>query len=247
MVETLLPWDVQGWPRNKVSPEFHASFQLTCDHQNTTFLGSMATSLTKKQKEIYKYLREMQRTGEPPPSISEISRYFGFRSTRSARDHLKALERKGVIHRDANKARSVRVLEVAGVDEMLALTIPLLGSIPAGYSQHTEQDIERYIHIDSKSIGFTPTPHCYALRVTGDSMSGRGVYEGDIVIVDGSKKARDGDIVAALIDNETTLKSLVRHDGKFYLKPENENYPDMIPLTELLVQGVVRTIIRNVC
>lgn len=206
----------------------------------------MATTLTKKQKEIYKYLREVLRAGEPAPSISEISKYFGFRSTRSARDHLKALERKGVIHRNANKARSIRVHEVSGV-EAPAVTIALLGSIPAGYPENCEQDRERFIQIDSRSLGFTPAAHCYALHVTGDSMTGRGVFAGDIVIVDGEKIPRDGDIVAALIDNETTLKTLVKCNGRNYLKPENENYPDMIPINELVIQGVVRTIIRNLC
>ena len=70
----------------------------------------MKTALTNKQKEIYDFLRDVHRKGEPAPSISEISRHFGFRSSRSARDHLKALERKGLIRRDANKARSIRVL-----------------------------------------------------------------------------------------------------------------------------------------
>jgi repressor LexA len=206
----------------------------------------MTATLTKKQTEIYKYLREVQRAGEPAPSISEISGYFGFRSTRSARDHLKALERKGVIHRNANKARSIRVHEADGV-EAQAVAITLLGSIPAGHPEQSEQERERFILIDSQSLGFTPTPHCYALHVTGDSMTGRGVYEGDIVIVDGAKTPRDGDMVAALIDNETTLKTLVKRNGRNYLKPENENYPDMIPIGELVIQGVVRTIIRKVC
>lgn len=202
--------------------------------------------LTKKQNEIYKYLRHIQISGEPSPSISELSSHFGFRSTRSARDHLKALERKGVIQREANKARSIRVHEGATA-ETRTVSIPLLGSIPAGHPENNEQYVERYIHVDSQSMGFTLTSSCYALRVTGDSMAGRGIYEGDLVIVDGSRKARDGDIVAALIDNQTTLKTLVKRDGNNYLKPENENYPDMIPLNELVVQGVVRTIIRNVC
>lgn len=206
----------------------------------------MIATLTKKQKEIYTYLKELQREGKPAPSISEISRYFGFSSTRSARDHLKALERKGFIHRDANKARSIRVHDVSGVEAQV-ITICLLGSIPAGYPEHSEQDSERFIHIDSRSLGFEPTAHCFALHVTGDSMIGRGVFAGDIVIVDGAKIPRDGDIVAALIDNETTLKTLVKHDGGNYLKPENETYPDIIPVNELVIQGVVRTVIRNVC
>lgn len=203
--------------------------------------------LTQRQNEIYKYLLKIQREGCPSPSISELSGHFGFRSTRSARDHLKALERKGLIQRDANKARSIRVHETAGVATPAVNNIPLLGSIPAGHPENKEQNIGEYIHVDSRSLGFTPTANCYALLVTGDSMTGKSIHEGDLVIVDASKEPRNGDIVAALIDNETTLKTLVKQDGKKFLRPENENYPIMIPVSELMIQGVVRTIIRNLC
>ena len=206
----------------------------------------MKTALTNKQKEIYDFLRDVHRKGEPAPSISEISRHFGFRSSRSARDHLKALERKGLIRRDANKARSIRVLEVVG-NETQSVAIPILGSIAAGHPENAEQDQEGFVHIDSRSLGFKPTPRCYALRVTGDSMTGRGIYEGDIVIVDGSKQPCEGNIVAALIDNEITLKTLVKRNGRNYLQPENKTYPVMTPINELKIQGVVRTVIRNVC
>lgn len=206
----------------------------------------MSTNLTDKQKEIYIYLRNMQRAGDPTPSISEISRHFGFRSTRSARDHLKALERKGIICRNAKKARSIRVFETEDIDTN-TISIPFLGSIAAGHPKHSEQNGDNSIHVNRQSIGFKPTPHCFALRVTGESMTGKGIYDGDIVIIDASKEACDGDIVAALIDNETTLKTLVKHGGNNYLKPENTNFPDMLPVNELIIQGVVRTIIRNIC
>lgn len=204
------------------------------------------TLLTKRQKEFIKYLRDIQRSGEPSPTISELSRHFGFRSTRSVRDHLKALERKGLIQRGANKARSIRVIEGTNIEPQ-SVSIPLIGSIPAGYPEDRNQRVERFVRIDMDSIGFVPGESCYALRVTGDSMIGRGIYEGDIVIVDGSREPKQGDIVAALIDNESTLKTLVRKNGKSFLKPENQNYPDMIPANELVLQGVVRTVIRNVC
>ena len=203
-------------------------------------------TLTEKQKEIYNYLQEVWRAGGPSPTISELSEHFGFRSTRSARDHLKALERKGVIRRDANKARSIRFFENEA-EMSHSVSLPLLGSIPAGHAEVKGQNTERYIHMDRQSMGFAPNEKSFALRVTGNSMTGRGIYDGDLVIVDGSKEAREGDVVVALIDNESTLKTLVKHGGDIFLKPENEKYPDMVPVNELMVQGVVRTIIRNVC
>ncbi len=206
----------------------------------------MATPLTEKQEEIYQYLLSTQRAGLPSPSIDELSGHFGFRSSRSGRDHLKALERKGYIQKNPNKARSIRVFERAGV-ETQSVSVPLVGSIPAGHPEDALQAVERNIHIDRQSMGFTPTASCYALCVSGDSMTGRGIYEGDIVIVDGSREPRDGDVVAALIDNESTLKTLTQRGGKKFLRPENEDYPDMIPANELMIQGVVRTIIRHIC
>lgn len=209
-------------------------------------MGSMKALLTQKQREIYEFLRDVQKNGEPAPSISEISKHFGFRSSRSARDHLKALERKGVIRRDANKARSICVLEVVDHGAQ-SVALPLLGSIAAGHPEYVEQVQEDFVHVDSRSLGFKPSSSCYALCVAGDSMTGKGIYEGDIVIVDGSKQPCEGDIVAALIDNETTLKTLVKRNGQNYLKPENNKYPDMTPVNELVIQGVVRTVIRHVC
>jgi repressor LexA len=203
-------------------------------------------TLTEKQEKIFNYLKEIQRAGALSPTISEISEHFGFRSTRSARDHLKALERKGVIRRDANKARSIRVLKNEA-EASRSVGLPLLGSIPAGHPEGKGQNIERYIHMDRQSMGFAPNEKSFALCVTGNSMTGRGIYDGDLVIVDGSKEPREGDVVAALIDNESTLKTLVKHGNEIFLKPENEKYPDMVPVNELMVQGVVRTIIRNVC
>ena len=203
-------------------------------------------TLTEKQKAVYDYLLEIQRSGKTSPSILELAGHFGYRSTRSVRDHLKALERKGAIRRDAHKARSIRVLDLES-QETRSVEIPLLGSIAAGHPEPKEQDVERYVRIDPQSVGFLSTTHCFALRVTGDSMTGRDIREGDIVIVDGTKKPRNGDIVAALIDNGTTLKTLERRHGQFFLKPANDDYPDMVPASELVIQGVVRTIIRNVC
>lgn len=202
-------------------------------------------TLTDRQNEIYEYLRDTLKSGEPSPSIAELSRHFGFRSSKATRDHLKALERKGFITREANKARSIRVIECGGIEDTKTDHIPLLGSIPAGHPEEHLADIERYIHVDRQSLGFKPIEKCFALKVTGDSMEGRGIYGGDIVIVDGSEVPRNGSIVVALIDNESTLKTLVDEKGKYYLKPENAKYQELLPLNDLVVQGVVKTVIRN--
>lgn len=202
-------------------------------------------NLTKRQKEIYEYLREILGNRQHSPSIAELSEYFGFRSSRAVRDHLKALERKGFITREANKARSIQVVDYKEIEFKKNDAIPLLGSIPAGHPELHQEDIERYVYVDRQSLGFKPVDKCFALRVAGDSMIGKGIYDGDIVIVDGTDVPKDGSIVAALIDNESTLKTFVDQNGNCYLKPENDKYQELMPLNDLVVQGVVKTVIRN--
>ena len=99
--------------------------------------------------------------------------------------------------------------------------------------------------MDVESIGFKPTRNTFALRVTGDSMIGRHILDGDVVVLEHGPEPRNGQIVAALIDRESTLKTYVVKGGKPYLKAENPKYPNLIPAQELVIQGVVKALIRK--
>jgi repressor LexA len=121
----------------------------------------------------------------------------------------------------------------------------LFGSIPAGFAQNREQETEGCISVDVDSIGFKPTRNTFALRVTGDSMIGKCILNGDIVVLEHGPEPRNGDVVAALVDGASTLKTFVRKNGKPYLKAENSKYPDLIPAQELMIQGVFRALIRK--
>ena len=99
--------------------------------------------------------------------------------------------------------------------------------------------------MDIESIGFRPTRNTFALRVTGDSMIGRHILDGDVVVLEHGPEPRHGDIVAALIDGESTLKTFLQRSGKPYLKAENEKYPDLLPAQELMIQGVFKALIRR--
>jgi repressor LexA len=99
--------------------------------------------------------------------------------------------------------------------------------------------------VDIESIGFRPTRNTFALRVTGDSMIGRHILDGDVVVLEHGPEPHHGDIVAALIDGESTLKTFLRRNGKPYLKAENEKYPDLLPAQELMIQGVFKALIRR--
>jgi repressor LexA len=125
------------------------------------------------------------------------------------------------------------------------MDIPLYGSIPAGFAREREQEAEGCVSVDIESIGFKPTRNTFALRVTGDSMLGRHILEGDIVVLEHGPEPRNGQIVAALIDGESTLKTFVVKGGRSFLKAENAKYPDLIPAQELMIQGVFRALIRK--
>jgi repressor LexA len=123
--------------------------------------------------------------------------------------------------------------------------VPIYGQIPAGMSALTEQTIEGHVSLDTRSANLSRNRGTFALRVQGDSMIGAHIVDGDIVILEDSKEVHNGDIVAALIDGETTLKRYVLEHGRPYLKAENPRYPDLIPARELKIQGVMISLVRK--
>ena len=123
--------------------------------------------------------------------------------------------------------------------------IPLFGSIPAGPPQTREQEAEGCVSVDVESIGFKPTRNSFALRVSGDSMIGKHICDGDIVVLEHGPEPRHGQVVAALNDGASTLKTFVLKNGKPYFKAENPKYPDLIPAQELMIQGVFKALIRQ--
>jgi repressor LexA len=123
--------------------------------------------------------------------------------------------------------------------------IPLLGSIPAGFSDEREAESGECVPVSMETVGFKPTRNTFALRVSGDSMIGRHICDGDIAVFEHGPEPRSGQIVAALIDRRNTLKTFVVKKGKPFLKAENPKYPDLIPSEELVIQGVLRALIRQ--
>jgi repressor LexA len=121
----------------------------------------------------------------------------------------------------------------------------LFGSIPAGFSRDREQDADGCVSVDVESIGFKPTRNSFALRVVGDSMVGKHILDGDIVLLEHGPEPRHGQVVAALIDRKSTLKTFLLKNGRPYLRAENPKFPDLIPSEELMIQGVFRALIRR--
>ncbi len=204
-------------------------------------------NLTKKQAAIFRFFETEENAGRPCPTHQEVANRFGFASTFAAACHIRALVKKGVLMADEGKARSLRLASrVTGSQRPPVAEIPIFGSIPAGFAEDREQQAEGCVIVDVGTIGFKPTRNTFALRVDGVSMIGRHICPGDIVLCEHGPEPRNNDIVAALIDGKTTLKTFVQKGSKRYLKAENSKFPDLVPSEELVIQGVFKALIRKV-
>lgn len=202
----------------------------------------MQEGLTQRQREIVEYLKSSQRTTGVMPSTRELQHFFGFASQTAAMSHLRALERKGVIQRLPGKARAVVFPEELDREEIV--DIPVYGQIAAGMAGEVDQERQGCVSIDIASIGIPRSARTFALKVRGDSMIDAHICNGDTVILE-FREPRDGDVVAALIDGDTTLKRFVVNKGKPFLHAENEQFPDLIPARELIIQGVMVALLRK--
>ncbi|MDP0501714.1 MAG: transcriptional repressor LexA [Verrucomicrobiota bacterium JB022] len=207
--------------------------------------------LTYRQQEVLGYIQIHMRDHGTWPSFREIEQHFGFKSTNAVMGHIRALERKGYISRVPGQARTFRINlalddEEQPVEAVDVVEIPIYGHIAAGYPDGVEPagEIGR-LQIDIDTAGIRRSRRCFALKVRGESMIDAGILDGDTVIIEQSPP-RHLDIVAALIDGETTLKRFIAPAGRApYLKAENRNYPELYPVSELVVQGVAKAIVRN--
>ena len=197
--------------------------------------------LTEREREVLDFIQSEQREKGITPSTREIQKHFRFASQTSVMQYIAALERKGFIDRHARKARAL----ITPVQKVRITDVPIYGQIPAGMSTLTEQTIEGHVSLDARSANVSKNRGKFALHVRGDSMIGAHIIDGDIVILEDSKEVHNGDIVAALIDGETTLKRYVVEHGRPYLKAENPRYPNLIPARELKIQGVMVSLVRK--
>jgi len=203
------------------------------------------TQLTRAQRRILEFIQNEIRAERPAPTHQEIAARFGFRSARAAACHLEALKRKGFIESEPGKVRALRVVTPLQKLRARVADIPLFGSIPAGFAEERRQEAAGCVTIDIATLGIKPSPRTFALEVRGDSMIGRHILDGDLVVIEHGQTPRHGDVVAALIDGESTLKTFVADKGKPHLRAENPKYPRLIPAGELVIQGVMVALIRK--
>jgi repressor LexA len=204
-------------------------------------------ALTRRQKEIYDYIADFVQRNGYSPSFEEIGGGMGLSSLATVHKHISNLEKKGLLKRGYNKSRSIDVLPPKGsLKKSMApapLTLPLMGRIAAG------RPIEAVENPETLSLAdFTAgSKDVYVLRVVGESMQDEHIVEGDYVIVESTKTARDGEIIVALVDgSDATLKRIYREGDKIRLQPSNAKMqPIIVPAHNVDVQGRVIGVLRK--
>ncbi|MEO7195301.1 MAG: transcriptional repressor LexA [Pseudonocardiaceae bacterium] len=212
-------------------------------------------SLTPRQRRVLEVIREwVERLGYPP-SVREIGEAVGLTSTSSVAHQLRTLERKGYLRRDPNRPRAVGIRPADSAPAALAAAedssaeparpspvfVPVVGRIAAGGPVLAEQAVEDVFPLPKEIVG---TGTLFLLRVVGDSMVEAAITDGDWVVIRQQPSADNGDIVAAMIDGEATVKTFKRRDGHVWLLPHNPAY-EPIPGDEATVLGRVVAVLRR--
>lgn len=199
----------------------------------------MRDQLTPGQARVLDVLRQRSELGEAPPTYRELCNEFGWKSTGTARDHLRALARKGYIELAKGRARQVRI---AG-SRNPAAQVPILGRVVAGVPIEASEEVEGMVPVPRS---WTDHGHHFALFIVGDSMKDAGILNGDLAVVHATSSARDGDIVVATIQGETTIKRLSLDRKHAFLVAENAAY-ERISLNRksVVLHGVVVGLLRQ--
>ena len=211
--------------------------------------------LTPRQAQVLQIVQHaIARTGAPP-TRAEIAAQLGFKSANAAEEHLQALARKGVIELVSGTSRGIR-LKGAGrssargdafslpLPGMAQLALPLVGRVAAGSPILAQEHVDQTYHIEP---GLFPQRPDYLLRVRGMSMQGAGIMDGDLLAVQSTREARNGQIVVARLGDDVTVKRFHRHKGQIELHAENPDYPTIVvqPGEPFEIEGLAVGLIRN--
>ena len=177
--------------------------------------------LTKRQREIFEFIRRYASRYGYPPTVREIGKAVGLHSSSTVHAHLANLEKVGLLRRDPTKPRAIELLVDKARRAMRGPGLPLVGNVAAGEPILAEENIEEYLELPSALGGDEGD---YVLRVSGDSMRDDGILEGDYVVVRQAQDALDGEIVVALIGDEATVKRFYREKDRVRLQPANKAY-----------------------
>ena len=203
-------------------------------------------NLTKRQQEIFDFIRKYSAKYGYPPTVRDIGKAIGLTSSSTVHAHLANLEKIGLLRRDPTKPRAIELL----VDKAKRVArpatgggVPVVGQVAAGQPLLAEENIDEYVEVPQLAGGDEAE---YVLAVTGDSMIGAGIHHGDHVVVRTQDTANDGDIVVALVgDSEATVKRFYREHDHVRLQPENDELEPILS-TEVTVLGRVVGVLRRV-
>ena len=207
--------------------------------------------LTKRQQEIFDFIKRYSAKQGYPPTVRDIGKAVGLTSSSTVHAHLANLEKRGLLRRDPSKPRAIELLDrvrdtaaeaVQGAFGIGRQGLPLVGSVAAGQPILAEENIEEYIDVPAAAGGEDGE---YVLRVRGDSMIGAGILEGDFVVVRPQEVAKDGEIIVALVGEEATVKRFFKEKDHVRLQPEN---PALEPIRskDVRVLGSVVGLFRSV-
>lgn len=177
--------------------------------------------ISDKQQEILDYIKEEIMAHGYPPSVREICRAVGLKSTSSVHSHLETLEKNGYIKRDPTKPRTIEIMDETfyNVQRRELANVPVIGHVAAGMPLLAEENITDYVPIP---VDFLPNEETFILVVKGESMIKAGIYDGDKIIVKRQNTADNGNIVVALVDDSATVKRFYKEKGHYRLQPEND-------------------------
>ena len=207
-----------------------------------------SNELSNKQLMILEFIKEQLLAKGYPPSVREICQAVGLKSTSTVHSHLNKLEKLGYIRRDPTKPRAIEILDGGNVfasnnntvmQEMIKL--PLVGQVTAGEPILAQQNIQEYIPLPAQLIKGTDN---FLLKVKGESMINAGILPDDILIVERTPVAKNGEIVVALVEDSATVKRFYKENGHFRLQPENDDFEPII-VDEVILLGKVISLVRN--
>jgi repressor LexA len=199
-------------------------------------------NLTKRQQEIFDFVKLYVSEHGYPPTVRDIGKAIGLASSSTVHAHLANLEKLGLLRRDPTKPRAIEVLKDKARQAVAPPGLPVVGQVAAGQPVLADENIEEYVPVPGIAGGDDGE---FVLRVKGDSMKDAGILEGDFVIVRKQETAGDGDIVVALVGEEATVKRFFREDDHVRLQPENEAM-EPIRTREAQVLGRVVGLCRRV-
>jgi repressor LexA len=197
--------------------------------------------LTKRQKEIFDYIRKYAAKTGYPPTVREIGKAVGLTSSSTVHAHLANLEKIGLLRRDPTKPRAIELLVEKTKQKLAGRGLPVVGEVAAGEPLLAEENIEEYLELPDMIGGEEGD---YILRVKGDSMKDAGILAGDYVVVKQTDDASNGEIVVALLEHEATVKRFFREKDQIRLQPENSAYKP-IRTREATLLGKVVGVFRS--